>query len=239
MFADSLLETSWHYRARRGWMTLTSFGLQAAVIGALLMFSLLQTIGMPLARTVSTPISMGRRSPGPPPRVQGGHNTGVQIIPYTGRLMEPTSITHGIPTGGNAAPEPASCCDEIGSNILPTGPGLPIAIPGTRPVMPIPPAPSKPMFRPSNLLQGMLIRRVQPAYPIPAKIAHVQGPVELAAIISKEGRIEHLQLISGHPMLVPAAIDAVSQWRYRPYVLNSEAIEVETRITVNFILATN
>lgn len=95
------------------------------------------------------------------------------------------------------------------------------------------------MFRPSNLLQGMLIRRVQPAYPIPAKIAHVQGPVELAAIISKEGRIEHLQLISGHPMLVPAAIDAVSQWRYRPYVLNSEAIEVETRITVNFILATN
>jgi periplasmic protein TonB len=67
----------------------------------------------------------------------------------------------------------------------------------------------------------------------------VQGPVVLAAIISKAGTIEHLQLISGHPMLVPAAIEAVSQWRYRPYILNGEAIEVETQVTVNFILERN
>ena len=83
----------------------------------------------------------------------------------------------------------------------------------------------------------MLIRRVEPSYPTPAKIAHVQGPVVLEAIISKDGTIEHLQLVSGNPMLVPAAIGAVSQWRYRPYILNGEAIEVETRITVNFILS--
>jgi protein TonB len=67
----------------------------------------------------------------------------------------------------------------------------------------------------------------------------VQGPVVLDAVISKAGTIENLQLVSGHPMLVPAAIEAVRQWRYRPYVLNGEAIEVETRITVNFLLQEN
>jgi len=240
MFADSLIETSWSHRARRGWMTLTSFGLQAVVIGALLLFSLLQTIGMPLARTVSTPISVGRRDPGSAPRTQGSHSSSVQIIPYNGRLMEPTRIQHGIPNDTGSVQAPT---EWIGSstneNFLPTGSELPMPIPGTRPVMPAAPVPTKPLFRTSTILEGMLIHKVQPSYPPLARGAHIQGPVELAAIISREGRIEHLQLISGHPLLVPAAIDAVSQWRYRPYVLNGEAIEVETRITVNFILAAN
>jgi len=63
--------------------------------------------------------------------------------------------------------------------------------------------------------------------------------VVLAAVISKTGTIENLTLISGHPMLVPAALQAVSQWRYHPYILNGEAIEVDTQITVNFILGQN
>jgi protein TonB len=60
--------------------------------------------------------------------------------------------------------------------------------------------------------------------------------VVLVAVISKAGTIDNLRLISGHPMLVPAALDAVSQWRYRPYILNGDVIEVETQITVNFML---
>jgi len=87
------------------------------------------------------------------------------------------------------------------------------------------------------MLQGSLIRRVEPTYPPLAKSARVQGPVVLEAIISKTGTIENLQLISGHPMLVGAAIEAVRQWRYKPYILNSEPIEVETQITVNFTLS--
>ena len=86
------------------------------------------------------------------------------------------------------------------------------------------------------MLQGMLIRRIEPIYPPMARAARIQGAVLLAAVISKDGTISDLRTISGHPMLVPAAINAVSQWRYRPYILNGEAIEVETRITVNFIL---
>jgi len=76
-------------------------------------------------------------------------------------------------------------------------------------------------------------------YPPLARTARIQGPVILAAVISKAGAIENLRLISGHPMLVPAAIQAVSQWRYKPYILNDEAIEVEAQITVNFVLAGN
>jgi hypothetical protein len=68
MFAESLLETSWAERGRRSWTTLTSFGLQAVIIGLLLMIPILSTVGLPLARVVSTPISMGKRDPGPPPR---------------------------------------------------------------------------------------------------------------------------------------------------------------------------
>jgi protein TonB len=83
---------------------------------------------------------------------------------------------------------------------------------------------------------GDLIYRVQPQYPEIARQARIQGTVALRAIISKAGTIENLTVEAGHPMLVPSAIRAVRQWRYRPYVLNGEPVEVGTEITVNFIL---
>jgi protein TonB len=101
-----------------------------------------------------------------------------------------------------------------------------------------PPAP-KPVAHPpriSRMMEGNLIHRVQPLYPSAAKAARIQGPVVLRAVISKEGTIENLAVQSGHPMLVKAAIDAVRQWRYRPYLLNGDPFEVETQVTVNFVL---
>ena len=80
---------------------------------------------------------------------------------------------------------------------------------------------------------------MQPIYPPLARQARVQGVVELRAIISKAGMIENLVVVRGHPMLATAAIEAVRQWRYRPYLLNNEPIEVETEITVNFVLSGN
>ncbi len=59
----------------------------------------------------------------------------------------------------------------------------------------------------------------------------------LRAVISRQGRIENLQVLAGHPMLVKAALDALRQWRYRPYILNNEPVEVETQVTVNFVLS--
>jgi protein TonB len=87
--------------------------------------------------------------------------------------------------------------------------------------------------------EGDLVRKVVPAYPPLARSARIQGTVVLQAMISRQGTIENLRLLSGHPMLAPAAIDAVRQWRYRPYILNNEPVEVETQITVNFSLAGN
>ena len=105
--------------------------------------------------------------------------------------------------------------------------------------MPARPVPSIRTFRKSTILEGSLVRRVQPIYPPLARMARIQGPVVVAAIISRAGTMEHVQAISGHPMLIPAAVEAVSQWRYKPYILNGEAIEVETQITVNFLLGPN
>ena len=79
--------------------------------------------------------------------------------------------------------------------------------------------------------------KVKPTYPPLARQAHIQGTVVLQAVISKDGSIENLHVISGHPMLVPAAMDAVKQWKYKPYFLNGEPVEVETTINVNFTLA--
>jgi protein TonB len=105
-------------------------------------------------------------------------------------------------------------------------------------VIPARPAVVKPLLV-SHLAEANLLHKVQPSYPTLARQARVQGTVELRAIISKAGTIENLVVVRGHPMLAPAAIDAVRQWRYRPYLLNNEPIEVETEITVNFVLSAN
>ena len=86
-------------------------------------------------------------------------------------------------------------------------------------------------------MEGNLIYRVQPEYPALAKLARIQGSVALRAVISKQGTIENLQAVSGPPLLIKAAVDAVRQWRYRPYVLNGDPVEVDTQITVNFTLS--
>lgn len=240
MFAQSLLETSWAQRSRRGWMTLSSFGIQALIIGLLLTIPMLTSIGVPIARTVSTPITLGRHEPEPTPMLERAHNSGVQIIPYTGSIMEPGRIPTIIVTQDNTQTSGPQIVDRLPQGLGPALgqlTGLPLPLSGTRPIMPvISAAPPVRTYRTSRMLQGSLIRRVEPVYPSMARMARVQGPVVLEAIISKEGTMQNLRLISGHPMLVPAAIAAVSQWRYKPYILNGDAIEVETQITVNFVL---
>jgi periplasmic protein TonB len=84
--------------------------------------------------------------------------------------------------------------------------------------------------------QAQLVTRIEPQYPVLAKETRTQGTVFLRAIISREGRITSLEVSSGHPLLVRAALEAVRQWRYRPTLLNGEPVEVETSITVIFRL---
>ena len=88
-----------------------------------------------------------------------------------------------------------------------------------------------------SVMADHLVKKVAPAYPPLARQARIQGEVILKAHISKSGDVENLQLVSGHPMLAPAAIEAVKQWKYIPYVFNGEPVKVETSVTVNFTLA--
>lgn len=85
-------------------------------------------------------------------------------------------------------------------------------------------------------MAGRIVVKIAPAYPRIARQARIQGTVTLQVQINKTGDVESMQLISGHPMLAPAAIDAVKQWKYDPYLVNGEAVDVETRVTVNFSL---
>jgi TonB family protein len=88
-----------------------------------------------------------------------------------------------------------------------------------------------------GVTSGLLTGKVNPVYPAEARAARIQGTVILKAVISATGEVSDLQLISGHPMLAPAAIDAVKQWKYKPYLLNGKPVEVETQIQVNFALS--
>ena len=88
-----------------------------------------------------------------------------------------------------------------------------------------------------GVISGLLIRKVNPAYPKKARKKHIQGVVTLAAKISKDGDIVDLSVVSGDPILAEAAVEAVKQWKYKPYFFQGESVEVDTQITVNFTLA--
>jgi periplasmic protein TonB len=89
-----------------------------------------------------------------------------------------------------------------------------------------------------GVIEGFLVYRSTPSYPPMAKTARVSGTVVLAATISKSGTIENLRVLTGHPMLIQSAIEAVKTWRYRPYLLNNQPVEVETTINVVFSMGT-
>jgi protein TonB len=82
--------------------------------------------------------------------------------------------------------------------------------------------------------QGLLIKRVQPKYPPAALAVRAQGAVQIEATINKEGNVTNLKVLSGDPVLSRAALEAVRQWRYKPYYLDGEPVEIQTQITVNF-----
>ncbi len=237
MFSTTV-NSSWDERSRRGLTTLSSFGAQALVGGVLLILPLLRPTGLPSLRPLSTPVSLGRalgEAPAPRPDASGSTQNNPTVI----TLTTPTRIPGTIPTAGDDGPPQGP---GRGSATFVEDVGDPRGIPnlltsGTRPAMPVaaPPTAIAPV-RISHMSEGDLVHKVLPVYPPLARSARIQGQVVLQAVISQQGAIEDLKVLSGNPMLVPAAIEAVRQWRYRPYVLNDEPVDVETQITVNFYL---
>ena len=91
----------------------------------------------------------------------------------------------------------------------------------------------------AGVAEANLQQKVNPVYPQMAKIAHISGDVVLQVAIGKDGAVENIRAVSGHPILIQSAIDAVKQWKYRPYMMNGNPVEVDTQITVNFTLTVN
>jgi TonB family protein len=84
--------------------------------------------------------------------------------------------------------------------------------------------------------RGLLVKKTQPTYPASALQLHIEGAVEILATVTKDGNISAVKILSGDPHLARAAVDAVKQWKYKPYLLNGEPVEIQTQITMNFKL---
>ena len=233
----STLESNWDHSARRGWTTLASFTMQALGLSLLLLIPLLLIQGPPKLQWFDeSPILMPPSAPAPPSGQRPIHSSNIS----NGQLLQPPTIPATI---ANLSEQPVASSPDVSNLGVDGGTGTARrgvfdSIGNSVDVAPPPPplAPAHPL-KVSHWAEGNIIYRVQPSYPPIARLARVQGTVELRAIISKAGTIENLVVVSGHPMLVKSAIEAVQQWRYRAYLLNNEPIEVDTEITVNFVLS--
>jgi len=244
MFEDSLIESGGKLKTSRGWTSIVSFAIQIGIIGVMILIPLIFTEALP--RTQLMTFLVAPPPPPPPPPPAAAPVKVVKVIQtdiVNGQLRTPTKIPQKVQMiKEDEAPPPVMASTGVVG-------GVPGGVPGgsmggvigsvlsSTPVA-VPKIATPQRVRVSSGVQsGLLIRKVNPAYPPLARQARIQGVVILQAQISKDGNIENLQLISGHPMLAPAAIEAVKQWKYKPYLLNGEPVEVETQVQVNFTLA--
>ncbi len=244
MFEDSLIESGGRLKTKRGLTTFLSFGLQIALVGVLVLIPLLFTEALPKTQLMTFLVAPPPPPPPPPPPAA----TPIKVVKIiqtdivNGQLRTPTKIPEKVQMiKEEEAPPPVSTMAGVVGGVPGAAGGqmggviggiinsTPIAVPKV--------ATPQRVRVSQGVTQGLLIRKIQPTYPPLARQARIQGSVLLQAEISKDGSIQNLRLISGHPMLAPAAIEAVKQWRYKPYILNGEPVEVETQITVNFTLA--
>jgi periplasmic protein TonB len=241
MFADSLLDSHRTNRSRRGWTTLLSFSLQAIAVAMVVALPLLYTEGLPKLHLVSVGAPIGAPPGQRAPSAQRRATNHPQSAPRPNVFSAPVEIPIGVSHDVDPTPqeETSVCLDCVPGGLGEPGVNNPVlhGLGNTAAYVPPPPKATAHLPRVSRIMEGNLVYKVQPVYPPMARTARIQGPVILKAIISQSGGIENLQVLSGHPMLVKAAIDAVRQWRYRPYILNDEPVQVETQVTVNFILA--
>lgn len=234
MFAESLLESGNIHPKGRGWATTLSIAIQALLVATLVALPMFRPDTLPTQiKSIHSPVAFG--SPDVPPDPQRGPS---QSNSNNSELFTPPTIPAGpVMNQGPREEAPASCIPFCGT----ASTGQKNGIPGMFNI-PIPLNPTTVSVKPpervvvSEFKLGSVITRVQPIYPHMAVVTRTEGSVVLRALIDREGRIASVQVLSGPALLQRAARDAVLQWRYRPYVLNGQPVEVETQITVRFIL---
>jgi protein TonB len=244
MFEDSLIESGGKLKTKRGRTSFVAFLIEAMIVGVMILIPLIFTEALPKA--MQTTFLVAPPPPPPPPPPAAAVVKIVKVIQteiVNGELRTPTKIPQKVQMiKEDEAPPPAMASTGVVGGVPGGVPGgsmggvIGSVLSSTPTVAPKIAAPTRVRVS-SGVVSGLLVKKVNPNYPPLARQARIQGVVLLQAQISKDGRIENLQLISGHPMLAPAAIEAVKQWVYRPYLLNGEPCEVDTQIQVNFTLA--
>jgi protein TonB len=235
MFEDSTFESNGTIRTRsRGWM-IAALALNSSILLALILVPLIYPEALPQQFMAFLMEAPPPAAAPPAPFHEPVRTTTASSAAMPDPLAPPRQIPIGVIRSNDPGPGPAT--NEASLSL---GDGTPGGLPDAFHSQPAPivvhPEPKTTAHLPSSVAAGLLIRKVIPQYPALAKAAHVEGTVILAATISKEGTITNLRIISGPPMLQQAALDAVSQWRYRPYLLNGQPVDVETTVNVIFTL---
>jgi len=237
MFEDTLLESGGSGGAqRRGAITLVALALECLAVGLLSLLALryphVAPKREPVVRLVAPPPSA--LLPPAARAVKPLQTAAVhKVVPALNQeLHAPTKIpTRTLPEeapppviGGVAGGVPGGVPGGQLGGILGAGPSLPAPTPSPQPTH----------AHRVQVSEGVLLHKVLPSYPALARKEHISGSVVLQAVIGKDGSVEDVRAVQGHPLLIAAATDAVKQWRYKPYLLNGRPVEVETTITVNF-----
>ena len=235
MFNELLESTLVKKNTSKSWTVVFSTLVQMTILGVLMLVPLIYTAALP-----RTMLSILLVAPPPPPRLPQNAKApvkpGVRSI-RSEILRSPNAIPISVVMVNEPEPPP-----EMNGN--PPMNGAFTNIPGQGIIGNNHPTPASPVepARPTRIKQGgivtaaSILSQTRPIYPIIARQAHIQGNIVLHAIIGKDGRVDQLEVISGHPLLVQAALDAVKQWLYKPTLLNGDPVEVDTTITVTFIM---
>jgi len=240
MFEGSLVESQVHtVNPSARWTAIGSMTIQCALAGALIAVPLLRPEALPMLRDApKLLLPVPPKPPMPPVRVEPSASspTSFSAPAASAAPMAGPRINFLHPATGNDDPAPF-----VPTTLNMGGSGLPGPLAsGSDPVGPrisvAPVKPGKPLTVSGGVTAGLLLTPIQPVYPRIAVAAGIHGTVVMEAVISKAGKIESLHVVSGPPMLQTAALDAVRGARYRPYLLNGEPTEVQTTISVNFLL---
>ncbi|MBI1357520.1 MAG: TonB family protein [Acidobacteria bacterium] len=236
--------------SRRPWTFTASLICQGIVISTLALASVAAGPGLPLHDWTAVFLA----PPKPPAAKAPPKQQPVQTVAperFQSELTQPRSIPDRVAMiVEEAPPAEAAGASVEGATGEPGGgddviTGIVNSIPDVAPPPPPPPVVEKTKPEPetsSSIVVGgdvqaaKLLRKVAPAYPVLARQARIQGVVKLQAIIAEDGSIDELRVLSGHPLLIPSAIQAVKQWRYRPTLLNNKPVRVVTQVDVRFQL---
>ncbi len=252
MFEQSFVGTG---KTRRPWTVVLAFAGQLLVIGALLAVPLFFIQSFPVTQLADSILLAPAPPPPPPPPPPPAQVHMAKVVHTTPRqfnmsqLIAPKTVPKQIAAINDIheLPPPSEVAGVVGG--VPGGvPGGVLggvigAMPSAAPLPPPPKAEPPKAATPTRVRMGgnvqaaKLIHEVQPYYPVLARDARIGGTVRLQAIISKDGKVEDLKLVSGQPLLVQAAMNAVKQWRYKPTYLNGTPVEVLTEVDVNFHLS--